>query len=131
MQDYTGRKYLCERCGGTGQQSGGQWDGTAYAAPAGICDDCHGIGWLGTINVTLIPYNNPMQPQEADVAVKAELKQRIEKILECEIEQDNQILWIPRIAPFDCDVRTAVAMIGAMELQVARDMGLELDAWCD
>jgi len=46
------RRYLCERCGGTGQQPAGCWDGTAYAAPAGVCDDCHGTGELGEVGST-------------------------------------------------------------------------------
>jgi hypothetical protein len=40
-----GRESLqCERCGGTGQQEAGLWDGEAYAAPAGVCDHCGGAG---------------------------------------------------------------------------------------
>lgn len=41
------RRYLCERCGGTGQQEAGCWDGKSYSAPAGTCDDCKGSGKLG------------------------------------------------------------------------------------
>ena len=42
-------RFLCERCGGTGRQEAGMWDGNAYAAPAGVCDDCGGEGLLGPI----------------------------------------------------------------------------------
>ena len=45
-------RYLCERCGGIGQQESGCWDGTAYQAPAGKCDTCHGVGYLGFVEVT-------------------------------------------------------------------------------
>lgn len=44
--------YLCERCGGTGQQPAGCWDGKAYAAPAGVCTSCGGTGYLGPIDRT-------------------------------------------------------------------------------
>lgn len=40
-------RYLCERCGGTGEQPAGCWDGKSYSAPAGKCDDCNGDGRLG------------------------------------------------------------------------------------
>ncbi len=43
------RRYLCERCGGTGQQPTGSWDGTAYASTAGMCETCSGEGYLGPI----------------------------------------------------------------------------------
>jgi len=46
------RHYLCERCGGTGKQPAGCWDGKAYGASAGRCDDCHGVGILGFMEVT-------------------------------------------------------------------------------
>lgn len=42
-------RYLCERCGGTGHQEAGCWDGKAYNAPAGVCDTCKGEGYLGKI----------------------------------------------------------------------------------
>jgi protein gp37 len=42
-----GLGWQCERCGGTGQQEAGCWDGTAYAAPAGVCDHCCGEGRTG------------------------------------------------------------------------------------
>lgn len=44
------RRYLCERCGGTGRQEAGCWDGKAYASPAGQCEICKGEGYLGLIN---------------------------------------------------------------------------------
>lgn len=37
-----GLGWQCERCGGTGRQEAGCWDGRAYAAPAGVCDTCLG-----------------------------------------------------------------------------------------
>lgn len=43
------RRYLCERCGGTGLQKAGYWDGKAYAGPAGKCDHCNGEGVLGYV----------------------------------------------------------------------------------
>lgn len=59
------RRYLCERCGGTGHQEAGCWDGKAYAAPAGLCDDCGGTGYLGLIE----PRDNPKYlPTTADIA---------------------------------------------------------------
>ena len=41
------RPYICERCGGTGQQSEGCWSGSAYDSPAGVCRLCDGEGLLG------------------------------------------------------------------------------------
>jgi len=41
------RTTLCERCGGIGKQPAGCWDGSAYNAAAGTCDDCMGAGYLG------------------------------------------------------------------------------------
>lgn len=38
--------HLCERCGGTGAQAAGLWDGRAYASAAGACDHCGGTGRL-------------------------------------------------------------------------------------
>lgn len=46
-------RYLCERCGGTGVQEAGCWDGKAYSAPAGVCTSCDGEGLLGEIGVVL------------------------------------------------------------------------------
>jgi DnaJ-class molecular chaperone len=43
------RRYLCERCGGTGEQPDGCWNGTSYNAKAGQCDHCHGSGQLGVV----------------------------------------------------------------------------------
>ena len=43
------RRYLCERCGGTGIQPSGCWNGMAYASEAGQCDLCDGVGLLGVI----------------------------------------------------------------------------------
>ena len=43
------RRYICERCGGTGIQPAGCWDGKDYAAPAGKCDLCKGSGELGVV----------------------------------------------------------------------------------
>lgn len=45
------RMYLCERCGGTGRQPVGCWNGKAYASLAGICELCDGSGLLGIIPV--------------------------------------------------------------------------------
>lgn len=47
VQAIVKRHLLCERCGGMGRQQEGCWDGKAYAAPAGLCDDCLGVGFLG------------------------------------------------------------------------------------
>jgi len=46
------RRYICERCGGTGQQEAGVWDWKTktYTAPAGVCDMCHGEGLLGIMS---------------------------------------------------------------------------------
>ena len=41
------RRYICDRCGGTGQQPEGCWSGTAYDSPAGVCRLCGGEGLLG------------------------------------------------------------------------------------
>lgn len=41
------RLYQCERCGGTGRQAAGLWDGTGYGSVAGTCADCGGSGKLG------------------------------------------------------------------------------------
>lgn len=45
------RHYVCERCGGTGQQPDGCWNQATqkYDAPAGVCDTCGGGGQLGVI----------------------------------------------------------------------------------
>lgn len=43
------KRYLCERCGGTGQQPANCWSGTAYDSPAGVCRLCGGEGRLGII----------------------------------------------------------------------------------
>ena len=43
------RRYICERCGGTGEQPAGCWNGTAYASDAGKCELCGGDGLLGFI----------------------------------------------------------------------------------
>lgn len=49
--DDSPRRYLCERCGGTGTQVAGCWnaENKAYTAKAGICDDCQGTGYLGLV----------------------------------------------------------------------------------
>lgn len=52
VQAIVKRHLLCERCGGMGRQPEGCWDGKAYAALAGICDDCHGVGRLGFSEVS-------------------------------------------------------------------------------
>lgn len=49
MDNKEERRYLCERCGGIGQQPAGCWDGKSYSAPAGACDDCKGSGRLGVV----------------------------------------------------------------------------------
>lgn len=45
------RRYLCERCGGSGEQPEGCWDAKqkSYTAKAGPCDDCLGEGYLGEV----------------------------------------------------------------------------------
>lgn len=43
------RRYVCERCGGTGLQPAGCWTGKAYNSEAGQCDLCDGEGLLGVI----------------------------------------------------------------------------------
>ncbi len=40
-------RWLCERCGGSGQQPAGCWTGTAYDSEAGKCQPCGGSGYLG------------------------------------------------------------------------------------
>ena len=44
-------RYICERCGGSGQQVAGMWNTETgkYDAPAGVCDGCKGSGYLGVI----------------------------------------------------------------------------------
>ena len=44
-------KYLCERCGGTGQQPEECWsvETNSFSEPAGICTTCNGEGYLGVI----------------------------------------------------------------------------------
>lgn len=61
-------RYLCERCGGTGRQEAGCWDGKAYAAPAGTCDSCGGEGRLGFKDQTpVFPLSPPAAaPQTVD-----------------------------------------------------------------
>lgn len=49
VKKVTVRRYLCDRCGGTGQQPAGCWSGKAYDAPAGTCQTCDGEGYLGPI----------------------------------------------------------------------------------
>ena len=41
------RRFPCERCGGTGIQGAGLWDGRVYDSVADACDDCLGEGLLG------------------------------------------------------------------------------------
>lgn len=45
------RRYLCERCGGTGHQEAGHFDADTglFDRPAGVCDDCDGEGLLGPV----------------------------------------------------------------------------------
>lgn len=43
------RRYVCERCGGTGLQPAGCWTGKAYNSEAGRCELCDGEGLLGVI----------------------------------------------------------------------------------
>jgi hypothetical protein len=40
------RRYLCERCGGSGVQPAGRWTGKAYDSLAGRCELCGGKGEL-------------------------------------------------------------------------------------
>lgn len=49
------RRYICERCGGSGQQVAGVWNKATekYDAPAGVCDGCNGSGYLGVIEQPL------------------------------------------------------------------------------
>ena len=56
---------LCERCGGTGRQPAGCWNGTACAAPAGRCDDCHGTGLLGMRQVPKAVFFAAIGPRDA------------------------------------------------------------------
>lgn len=42
--------YLCERCGGTGEQQAGCWTGKSYDSLAGTCELCGGSGELGRIH---------------------------------------------------------------------------------
>jgi hypothetical protein len=43
------RRFQCSRCGGIGNQEAGCWNAETnrYDAPAGVCDLCHGEGYLG------------------------------------------------------------------------------------
>lgn len=41
------RRFQCERCGGTGHQEAGCWDGKGYNSPEGVCQACGGEGLLG------------------------------------------------------------------------------------
>lgn len=43
------RRFMCERCGGTGIQEAGLWTGYSYDSVAGICDACDGEGLLGYV----------------------------------------------------------------------------------
>lgn len=45
------KRFLCERCGGTGHQQAGCWNMRTgkYDAPAGMCDQCNGEGLLGLV----------------------------------------------------------------------------------
>lgn len=45
------RRFLCERCGGTGTQEAGLWDSRTkrYDSKTGTCDLCKGTGRLGII----------------------------------------------------------------------------------
>ncbi len=43
--------WLCERCGGTGQQDAGQWTVAAYDSKAGQCELCCGLGYLGDVKL--------------------------------------------------------------------------------
>ena len=47
-------RYLCERCGGNGQQPQGCWNYTTgrYDSEAGVCETCGGSGRLGVIGCT-------------------------------------------------------------------------------
>lgn len=48
-QDNAPRRYLCERCGGSGKQPAGCWTGQAYDSEAGVCQLCDGERYLGII----------------------------------------------------------------------------------
>lgn len=48
------RRYLCERCGGTGVQPAGCWTGTAYDSPSCPCDMCDGTGELGEVKASTV-----------------------------------------------------------------------------
>jgi hypothetical protein len=54
-------RYLCERCGGMGQQEAGCWnpDSQRYDDPAGICRTCKGEGLLGVIEPSPPPRTQP------------------------------------------------------------------------
>lgn len=62
--------YLCERCGGTGRQPAGCWNGQAYASQAGACDDCMGDGYLGRAWIEATKTKPPIGEQ---VAFKCEI----------------------------------------------------------
>ena len=50
------RRFLCERCGGSGIQPAGCWTGKAYDSQEGKCDLCDGVGYLGIIPSILEEY---------------------------------------------------------------------------
>lgn len=59
------RRFLCERCGGTGQQPAGCWTGNAYDSVAGKCESCDGDGELGLVESSKQPLAADTQSREA------------------------------------------------------------------
>jgi len=49
LNEASRRNYLCERCGGLGQQPAGCWnpESKRYDDAAGTCRTCDGVGYLG------------------------------------------------------------------------------------
>lgn len=77
-------QYLCERCGGIGQQPAGCYSikTNAYDSPAGVCEDCNGEGYLGpekTMDLELNAINQHCASNAAKQAREAKLKEVKEK----------------------------------------------------
>lgn len=69
-------RYLCERCGGMGQQPEGCWsvETNSFSEPAGVCTTCNGEGYLGIIERSLI---EPiiLEWSDADLAAEKAVKE--------------------------------------------------------